>query len=120
MENSPEMFSYVLVPLYTLVALIATWLIFNQIIQEGAENRIKKFEGQYQVLVKKIGITFRTFARSSEPTPGVDTIVLFEGPTVQAELTPSQALYFLKTVQNGAADIAYLERNSKWEYCPLL
>jgi hypothetical protein len=102
------------------IGVCGIWMIGNQIIQARAEKQIEKFNGPYIAAAAKLGITFKLFSYSGDPTPGSDTVVAFEGPTVKAELTPVQALYFLKTAHKGTPDILYLEKKSKWPSSPIL
>lgn len=101
------------------IAIGGVCLIGNQIIQERAEKNIKKFMGTYIAATTKLNITFEMFSYSGDPTPGSDTTIRFVGPTVQAEVTPVQALYFLETVRKDDPDIGYLEKKSEWKYSPL-
>jgi hypothetical protein len=100
--------------LSVFLVIAVGWMLINHYLQERAENKINKFHGQYQLMVGEIGLEFVVFTRSGDPTPGIDTIVFFSGPTVNAELTPLQALHFLDTLHKGSPDIGYLEERSKW------
>ena len=102
------------------ITVYGGWMIINQILQERAEKKIEKFIGAYSAATAKLGITFKMFSYSGDPTPGSDTVVKFVGPTVQVELTPVQALCFLKTVHNGTPDISRLEKKSVWPFSQLL
>ena len=102
-----------------VIIVCGVWILGNQILQERAEKEIDKFKDLYSTVTAKLGITFQMFSYSGDPTPGSDTVVKFVGPTVQAELTPVQALYFLKTAHKGSPDILYLEKKSVWSSSPL-
>lgn len=103
-----------------IIILGGGYMVINQVIQERAQNKIENFLNSYRTMAKKHNLDFHLFSYSSDPTPGTDIIVKFTGPTVEAEVTPAQALRFLETLQKGAPDIGYLEKKSKWPASPVL
>ena len=102
--------------LLALFVLIAAYLFINLIRQQKADKEIQQCEDSYQKEVNCLGISFQRVTHDREPTPGTSDITFtFKGLRIDAELTPLQALYFLKSVRKGTPDIAFLKKKSYWK-----
>ena len=111
MENSTKVLLLVV-----LLVLVYGYLIVNLKRQKRADNEIQEQGGSYQTEANHLGISFQRVTHDREPTPGTSDITFnFKGLRIDAELTPLQALYFLKSIRRGTPDIAFLKKKSYWK-----